>query len=536
MALKIGNLTKLYLGYVGENKTRTIEIDMTTWLEKWPDAVIAVTVQRPSEDDLYIAATEVQNSILSWAIVQSDLAKAGTGIAQIRALDRESGACYLSRTVGTVVDASMHGTTDENAPEKASGWVNQVLEAAADVEDRAEELDALVDEASAAIDNADTATTNALTATQQATTATGAANTAANAANTAAGTANTAADRADAAANTANTAADAANAAAGLADTAATAANTAADAANAAASAANTAAERAEIVAGMKVEATTLDPGSEATATYADGTLRIGIPEGLQGEPGYPEVTGSFMALSTDKNGTPEWSKLLAYEADEVEILPETELVKQSANTFLLVPAISEILVPGELYTVTFNGVDYTCEVIPIPAGPHGAFALGNAAAVMGTGDTGEPFALLTSAIGAMASDYYAQVFTVEDVDAATIAVARGGIKKIDKKFLPEGAGGGSGTLMVLLTFSNEDAYTYQASHTSQEVYNAIHSGTYVSFWITFEQNGAPGYGNVIEIISTMNVMTILHNKDTGEMLYLFEDKVYTEEQAAALG
>lgn len=174
------------------------------------------------------------------------------------------------------------------------------------------------------------------------------------------------------------------------------------------------------------------------------------------GGSGLPEVTGPFMALSTDEYGKPGWSKLLAYEAPTVEILPETELVKQSANTFYLVPAISEILVPGELYTVTFNGAAYTCEAIPVALGPHGAFALGNAAAVMGTGDTGEPFALLTSAIGAMSSDYYAQVFTVEDVDAATIAVARGGVKKIDPRYLPDDS--------VVLTSPNGIKFTLKVS------------------------------------------------------------------------
>lgn len=153
---------------------------------------------------------------------------------------------------------------------------------------------------------------------------------------------------------------------------------------------------------------------------------------------GLPEVTGPLMALSTDESGAPTWSKLLAYEIPTIEILPETELVKQSANNFLLVPAISEILVPGELYTVTYNGVEYACTAVPFTSGPHGAFALGNVAAATGSGNTGEPFAILTSAIGAMDTSFYAMVYVVKDVDAATLAIARGGVKKIDQKFLPE--------------------------------------------------------------------------------------------------
>lgn len=153
---------------------------------------------------------------------------------------------------------------------------------------------------------------------------------------------------------------------------------------------------------------------------------------------GLPEVTGPLMALSTDVSGTPTWSDLLAYEIPTTEILPETELVKQSANNFLLVPAISEILVPGELYTVTYNGVEYACTAVPFASGPHGAFALGNVAAATGSGNTGEPFAILTSAIGAMDTSFYAMVYVVKDVDAATLSIAKGGVKKIDQKFLPE--------------------------------------------------------------------------------------------------
>ena len=83
-------------------------------------------------------------------------------------------------------------------------------------------------------------------------------------------------------------------AAAEHANSAAASANTAASGANSAASSASTAASRANAAAAsiesIGAEATTLAPGSAATATWStvDGTkvLTIGVPQGIQGEKG----------------------------------------------------------------------------------------------------------------------------------------------------------------------------------------------------------------------------------------------------------
>lgn len=140
MGFKIGQLTRLDLGYVGENASRCIEINVSDWLGRWPNAIIALTVQRPTEDDLYIPATEIENGILSWLVLQSDTAIAGEGLAQFRALDPESGSCYVSRVVETIVTESMYGTTDPEAPDKSSGWVNEVLSTAKELEENADQI------------------------------------------------------------------------------------------------------------------------------------------------------------------------------------------------------------------------------------------------------------------------------------------------------------------------------------------------------------------------------------------------------------
>ena len=43
---EIGKLPSLDLGYQGENKVRTIDIDMTAWLEEYPGSKVALMVKK----------------------------------------------------------------------------------------------------------------------------------------------------------------------------------------------------------------------------------------------------------------------------------------------------------------------------------------------------------------------------------------------------------------------------------------------------------------------------------------------------------
>lgn len=142
MGFEIGRITRLNLGYVGENESRTIEVDVSDWLERWPDAIIALQVQRPTEDALYIAATELEDGVLRWTITSEDVAIEGRGMAQFRAVDPASGVCHKSRTVGTMVAWSLGGDDGAEVPDASQNWVNQVLEAAKRAEDAAARAEA----------------------------------------------------------------------------------------------------------------------------------------------------------------------------------------------------------------------------------------------------------------------------------------------------------------------------------------------------------------------------------------------------------
>ena len=101
---------------------------------------------------------------------------------------------------------------------------------------------------------------------------------------------------ATASANAASQSAASASTSAGSASTSADSASQSAQSASASAQSASTDADRAEAAAGritgMNATANTLAPGSEATASYSDGLLTLGIPQGIQGERGPQGIQG----------------------------------------------------------------------------------------------------------------------------------------------------------------------------------------------------------------------------------------------------
>jgi hypothetical protein len=118
----------LDLGYQGENKARTIEIDMTAWLEEFPGAKVGMMVRRPGEATLYPADIKHDRNIIRWGIKSGDVAIAGEGEAQI-ILTNEEGVQLRSRVVKTKITVSLSGTEVE-APPPQTNWVGEVLQAA----------------------------------------------------------------------------------------------------------------------------------------------------------------------------------------------------------------------------------------------------------------------------------------------------------------------------------------------------------------------------------------------------------------------
>lgn len=140
MGLIIGLLTSLPLGYVGEGGTRTIEIDVSEWLNRWPTAEIVVHVLRPDKYP-YLPVTTVEDGVLKWTVQRDEVAVRGRGKAFISAINKVTGDEYKSRVVQTIIAGTIEEFESVEAGDPAKGWVQQVLDArdeAADAARRAE--------------------------------------------------------------------------------------------------------------------------------------------------------------------------------------------------------------------------------------------------------------------------------------------------------------------------------------------------------------------------------------------------------------
>ena len=93
-------------------------------------------------------------------------------------------------------------------------------------------------------------------------------------------------------------------------------------------------------------------------------------------------------------------------------------------------------LTVGETYTVTYNGVDYSCVCSTMDMDGMTAYVLGNLGAMTGGADTGEPFIILTipamGIFGMYALDGSASVTLSISAQVETV-------HKMDGKFLPKG-------------------------------------------------------------------------------------------------
>lgn len=165
------------IGYVGEKNYRVIEFDLTSWMETLPTGVPSIVFIRPgeTEDDAYVAATTFADNILTWTITDSDVAKDGTGIAQIY-LEKEVDSAVTVRGKSALVAIRVNeslGEPSSEIPEPQTAWIEQMTE--------------LKTQTVAAKTAAETAQTNAEAAQNAAEIAQGGAETAQTAAETAQG-------------------------------------------------------------------------------------------------------------------------------------------------------------------------------------------------------------------------------------------------------------------------------------------------------------------------------------------------------------
>lgn len=124
-AIPVDNMGTIDLGLQGENLATTIEIDVSSMLNKWPAAAITLLVKRRGDTDPYFANTSVVNKILRWPITSVETAVSGEGKIEVQA--RQGDVIDKSFTATIKVTPSLSGAASEELPEVRPSWVDEIL-------------------------------------------------------------------------------------------------------------------------------------------------------------------------------------------------------------------------------------------------------------------------------------------------------------------------------------------------------------------------------------------------------------------------
>lgn len=107
--LKINDLTQLYLGIQGENKSRTIVIHVADWLVIYPNGSLSIWIRRPGDATATPtgAVFDVEEKTLTWQPEAVDTYVAGEGTAEIRLT--EGTVIKKTREIRIVVSPAVTG-------------------------------------------------------------------------------------------------------------------------------------------------------------------------------------------------------------------------------------------------------------------------------------------------------------------------------------------------------------------------------------------------------------------------------------------
>lgn len=138
MMQRIENLTALFIGRKLDGGVETVEIDIASWLEKYPQLTdYRIEVTAPN-GIVYFPVVTMRENMLVWEITHGDTAENGKGSYQVVA-EGKDGERKTSNSAVLNVMSIMPGTAQETPPAPSQPWVNQVMEAAEVAKEAAEE-------------------------------------------------------------------------------------------------------------------------------------------------------------------------------------------------------------------------------------------------------------------------------------------------------------------------------------------------------------------------------------------------------------
>lgn len=134
MVYKIENLSStelLLIGQHGEHLANTIQLDMTSWLQDWPDATFAIVALRPTDKVPYLVNTIVSGNMLLWQVTKVDTAIVGIGSVEIQAFSGEKRR--KSVVIGTKVNHCIcNEDITQDPPDAYEVWMEQLAATQAD--------------------------------------------------------------------------------------------------------------------------------------------------------------------------------------------------------------------------------------------------------------------------------------------------------------------------------------------------------------------------------------------------------------------
>lgn len=135
--ISIDKLQYLTIGQQGENNALVVPIDMTSWVEQYPESSLSVHVLFRAYDEELVwpvtATWDSSTNLLTWDITSSVTAKDGLGYTEIRAVESHDptspyeGLVKKSKVIPTMINQSITGVVGGSRPAPYQDFLNQVL-------------------------------------------------------------------------------------------------------------------------------------------------------------------------------------------------------------------------------------------------------------------------------------------------------------------------------------------------------------------------------------------------------------------------
>lgn len=129
------------LGFVGENEVEAVVFDKSAWLTEYGPGTFELVHKRRQDSEALPVAVDVSGGVVTWTITAADVAYRGAGEAQLRYYNA-AGQIKASEIYRTQVSRSL--VSDPDVPSPLEGWVEQVLQAAAGIQNMQAEAETLV--------------------------------------------------------------------------------------------------------------------------------------------------------------------------------------------------------------------------------------------------------------------------------------------------------------------------------------------------------------------------------------------------------